>query len=233
MKREEGTHWLARDSFEPLIPMNYREASCRKDVANQMLAATQLQFDEIEAEVAEILDTLGNGHALYLSLGHRDRRTMNRSVFERLWISEDRVVGANLAPGYAHVAQDDLELRLARETKLIQQGAVSSLVSGNASAEAREYGYERPARVDKSGVSDEELEAWLALELGFSGAERPYGLLAQERTNPGAFRRQGSNEFLLVGVRGLEPPASASQTRRASQLRHTPSSMCKTRVILL
>lgn len=27
----------------------------------------------------------------------------------------------------------------------------------------------------------------------------------------------------LVGVRGLEPPASASQTRRASQLRHTPT----------
>lgn len=26
----------------------------------------------------------------------------------------------------------------------------------------------------------------------------------------------------LVGVRGLEPPASWSQTRRASQLRHTP-----------
>src|SRR6185312_7475379 len=28
--------------------------------------------------------------------------------------------------------------------------------------------------------------------------------------------------LMLVGVRGLEPPASASQTRRASQLRHTP-----------
>ena len=27
----------------------------------------------------------------------------------------------------------------------------------------------------------------------------------------------------LVGVRGLEPPTSASQTLRASRLRHTPS----------
>ena len=26
----------------------------------------------------------------------------------------------------------------------------------------------------------------------------------------------------MVGVRGLEPPASSSQTTRASQLRHTP-----------
>ena len=30
--------------------------------------------------------------------------------------------------------------------------------------------------------------------------------------------------YPLVGVRGLEPPASWSQTRRASQLRHTPAS---------
>ncbi len=32
----------------------------------------------------------------------------------------------------------------------------------------------------------------------------------------------GSNNKLNVGVRGLEPPTSASQTLRASQLRHTP-----------
>ena len=31
--------------------------------------------------------------------------------------------------------------------------------------------------------------------------------------------------FLLVGVRGFEPPTSASQTLRASQLRYTPLSM--------
>jgi hypothetical protein len=32
-----------------------------------------------------------------------------------------------------------------------------------------------------------------------------------------------AKEKLMVGVRGLEPPASCSQSRRASQLRHTPS----------
>ena len=35
--------------------------------------------------------------------------------------------------------------------------------------------------------------------------------------------------FLLVGVRGLEPPTSWSQTRRASQLRYTPIEMMKKR----
>ena len=32
----------------------------------------------------------------------------------------------------------------------------------------------------------------------------------------------GINKDLNVGVRGLEPPTSASQTLRANQLRHTP-----------
>ena len=32
----------------------------------------------------------------------------------------------------------------------------------------------------------------------------------------------GINKRLLVGVRGLEPPTSASQTLRASRLRYTP-----------
>ena len=32
----------------------------------------------------------------------------------------------------------------------------------------------------------------------------------------------GINKDLNVGVRGLEPPTSASQTLRASRLRHTP-----------
>ena len=32
----------------------------------------------------------------------------------------------------------------------------------------------------------------------------------------------GLNNNIMVGVRGLEPPTSRSQTARASQLRHTP-----------
>ena len=32
----------------------------------------------------------------------------------------------------------------------------------------------------------------------------------------------GSNKRLRVGVRGLEPPTSASQTLRANRLRYTP-----------
>ncbi len=33
----------------------------------------------------------------------------------------------------------------------------------------------------------------------------------------------GINIDLNIGVRGLEPPTSASQTLRANQLRHTPA----------
>jgi hypothetical protein len=130
---------------------------------------------------------------LYLSVGARERRSMNRSVFERLWITEEQVVGANLAPGYAHIAQDDLELRLAREARLILSGAAADRLAITGApatdAESEERTYQRQPSAIQPLLSDQELGEWLALELDFSTVERPSGPLPQERTNPSVFRR--------------------------------------------
>ena len=122
--------------------------------------------------------------------------------------------GANLAPGYAHVAQEDLELRLAREAKLIQSGTAAI---GKLPLPTDREGYERQLADPELSFSDEELEALLTQGLKFSAVERPNGPLGRERTNLGAFRRQGSNELLLVGMPGFEPGTSASRTLRANQ----------------
>jgi chromosome segregation ATPase len=53
--------------------------AAERQQARQILAATQMQFDEISAEIEDILDTLGNGYELYRSAGPAERRTMNRS----------------------------------------------------------------------------------------------------------------------------------------------------------
>src|SRR5262249_23636099 len=142
-----------------------------------------------------------NGYALYLSLGLRERRSLNRSVFERLWIRDDLLVGANLAPGYAHVVQDDLELRLAREARLIQRGAVPQLVADQPASHVDDHQYER-AGAAEPWATDEEWQAWMDEHLAFASVERPYGALPGERTNLDAFRRQGSSEVLLVVLRG-------------------------------
>jgi site-specific DNA recombinase len=213
-------HYAEAISIE-LLRSEQQRISAERRQATQVLAATQLQFEEVEAEVEEILGTLGNGHALYLSVGARERRSMNRSVFERLWITEEQVVGANLAPGYAHVAQDDLELRLAREARLVLSGAAADLLTAtehSADREREALTYERSAAVIEPTLSDRDLEDWLALELDFSAIERPSGLLPQERTNPSVFGRQGSNEILLVGMPGFEPGTSASRILTAGFL---------------
>jgi hypothetical protein len=67
-----------------------------------------------------VLDTLANARALYVSLGPTERRTLNQAVFERLWVTANAAVGANLAPCLSHLGQADLELQLKREAKLIQ-----------------------------------------------------------------------------------------------------------------
>ncbi|MDQ1460066.1 MAG: hypothetical protein QOI08_1550, partial [Actinomycetota bacterium] len=162
-----------------------------------LLTVTQLQFDEIEAEVDDILDTLDNGYTLYASVGPRQRRTMNRSVFERLWITHDCVVAANLMPGFAHVAQDDLGERLEQEQAIIRTDGIVGLGSAASPTYARAAGDDL--------MTDEDLDVWLARELDFATVERPYGPLAREETNPDAYRRQGSNDVLLVRPPGLEP----------------------------
>jgi len=196
-------HYSDAVSLELLQSEQQRIASERNQAA-QILGATQLQFDEIEAEVDDILNNLGNGYSLYRSLGQRDRRTMNRSVFERLWITEDGVLAANLTPGYAHVVQDDLGERLDHEAKAIQAGHVTVRPTlTNTKKNSRDTTtYHRATTTDAKPLTDQQLDDWLSRELVFSGTERPYGQLPAETRNPDAFRRQGSNEILMVELMG-------------------------------
>lgn len=101
----------------PLLRDEQRRIAAERQQAQKIVSVTQMQFDELTEEVHTILDTLGNGYELYRSAGPVERLTMKRSVFERLWITPTGIVGGNVAPGFAHAAQDDLELRLQREAR--------------------------------------------------------------------------------------------------------------------
>ena len=198
LEREEKkllqAHYAEAISLE-LLQSEQRRIATERQQAKNLLSVTQLQFDDIEAEVDDILGTLDNGHALYLSFGPRQRRTMNRSVFERLWITPGEVVAANLMPGFAHAAQDHLDERLADEEAIIRSAGLNNFGAGQTDISPV---YNRASSQDQAPMSDEELEAWLARELDFAPIERPFGQLSPEAANPGAFQRQGSNDVLLV-----------------------------------
>ena len=122
-----AAHYADAVSLDLLISEQKRIASDRAQ-AQQTLAMTQLQFADVEAEVDDILSNFGNGYAMYRGLGLRDRRTLNRAAFERLWTTESGIVAANMAAGYAHLVRTDLVERLSLETKAIQAGRITELL---------------------------------------------------------------------------------------------------------
>lgn len=194
-------HYAEAVSLE-LLQSEQRRIATERQQAKNLLSVSQLQFDGLEAEVDDVLGTLNDGHALYLSFGPRQRRTMNRSVFERLWITELTVVASNLMPGFAHVAQERLDERLTEEEAIIRTSGLTDSSNNHADPSRT---YTRASHDEQVLMTDDELETWLARELDFAPIERPFGLLAPEATNPSVFQRQGSNDVLLVRPPGLEP----------------------------
>ncbi|MCU1387843.1 MAG: recombinase family protein [Ilumatobacteraceae bacterium] len=195
----------------PLLQSEQRRIGKERASATRLLAVTQLQYEDIESEVESLIAEIGNGHRLYLEASSTQRRTMNRSVFERIWITKDGVVAANLSPGFAHIGQPDLDDILAGEFDVIARQ--HDVETGGAR-------YQR--RGPSTSVVDSALDALIASELGFSEMERPYGRLPAEMKNPVAFQRQGSNKVLLVGLTGFEPATPCPPDKCATKLRYSP-----------
>jgi hypothetical protein len=65
----------------------------------------QQHADDIEAELAEILERTKTPHATYLAGTPLERRILNQTFFKRILVGEDaQVLGVTLTPAYAAVA---------------------------------------------------------------------------------------------------------------------------------
>ncbi len=175
-----------------LLREEQRRIARERSQAAQHEAVASIQVDSLTKAVDEVVGTLADGHKLYMAADAPQRRTMNRAVFERIWVDPGSVLGCNLSPGFAHISQHNLDDLLALEAEAIQSGHID-VESGT---------YERA--LTDSSIGDQ-VEGWLAESLAFSPSERPFGPLPAETTNPAAFRRQGSNSVLLAARTGFEP----------------------------
>lgn len=143
-----------------------------------------------------------------------DRRSLNQAVFEAIYVEDDEIVGSDMTPAFQRLVTDSLPEDLRRERKQAQSGQIPTTVLKEGDEIAPGGGRTehthraRRAKWARSGV--------------YLGAERPWGRLAWEETNNGPRKAHGWDLTYLVGVKGLEPSTSRSQTARASQLRHTP-----------
>jgi hypothetical protein len=72
---------------------------------SDLLAKAQQHADDIEAELAEILDRTKTPHATYLAGTPLERRILNQTFFKRILVGEEaQILGVTLTPAYAALA---------------------------------------------------------------------------------------------------------------------------------
>jgi site-specific DNA recombinase len=135
------------------------------------------------------------------------RRQLNQSVFERIWLDEDEVVGSDLTPVYRRMLADDLESELAHDRARAERNhfkgrdlyAVPDHAPMPSTGDLRAP-QDLPRR-DRRHTTIAPLNRYLR-------AERPRGRLDWERKNPGPSKDRGSNNYFLVAGAGFEPATS-------------------------
>jgi hypothetical protein len=132
---------------------------------------------------------------------------MNNAIFAKLYLVEDGVGASDLASPYGVLLAQDLPERLEREATALREGRFAELLTSPASpaeGEPLEVG-RRSYRQWNRPADPEPIPGW-ALTIQPSKWERPAGWMPWEKENTDHFRRRCSNEPVLVGAEGLEPP---------------------------
>ncbi len=137
------------------------------------------------------------------------RRQLNQSVFEKIWLDEDEVVGSDLTPVYRRMLADDLESELAhdraRAKRNHHKGCDLYAVPDPAPTPPTDdlaAPQDLPRR-DRRHTTVAPLNRYLR-------AERPRGRLDWERKNPGPSKDRGSNNYFLVVLGSLNLNAQFS-----------------------
>jgi hypothetical protein len=144
-----------------------------------------------------VLNLLGQAQQHYLASPDQARRYLNQAVFERIYIDDDEVIGADLMPVLQRIMHEDLGRVLVAEQRTHQKHNVRT---GDL--------YLVPDRTGLSELATDEgrrLPAWSrreqAIRVGdFVGLERPRGRLPWEQKNLHPFKDTGSNVDILVAL---------------------------------
>lgn len=93
------------------------QAIISKNAANQALIFEKLDY---------LCRLLGDAERYYGNAPDVDRRDLNQSVFERIYIHDDEVVGTDMAVPFARLLSESLEIDLMRERKQVLSGDVGT-----------------------------------------------------------------------------------------------------------
>lgn len=99
--------------------------------AEREMKARCLSRDQLKASLDRALDLLDCAPEQYRRAVGNERRWMNQSVFQRLYISDDEIVDARLTDLFERLLAADLRNQLEEETTSVSTADVTALISGD------------------------------------------------------------------------------------------------------
>ncbi|MFJ4220711.1 recombinase family protein [Curtobacterium luteum] len=170
------------------------EATISKHSADQDLILEKLDY---------LFALLADASRYYANAPDTNRRDLNHSVFDRLYIDDDEVTGSDVTEPFRRLLSDSLELDLARDRKRMQTPVVRTNDLRN-----RQRSYDLPTEVGTGTTEKFVQTATDGVLVQYLALERPRGRFPWERKNLGPLKDRGSNDYFLVAGAGFEPTTS-------------------------
>ena len=176
--------------------------------ARSVIDKLSVELDGITRSLDEALLLVEDPQRLYEAMPDGLKLLLTQAVFEKLWIVDEGVAGADLTSAFGELLT--MEARIA----------------WNEQHEEEPDTYHR-TETSLTGPLTDLGTSWARLQ-----AERPYGPLPvdgledpqgqNERTLAPGEGDKGSNVLHLVGLAGFEPATSGTQSQHAPKLRYSP-----------
>ena len=217
---------LLQAYYADAIPLDHLKVEQTRIAAERATAEAEIQKHTTSRElVVEKLDQLctllADAQGYYLAAPAKLRRQLNQSMFERLYVYDDEIVGSDLSAPYQRLLSDSLETDLSSERHRVQTTHVRTGVlhlvprSDESAHRGQESGAKDLVSRARRGAPRDRMRAFLKVE-------RPRGGLPWETKNPGPIKVRGSNEYFLVAGAGFEPTTSGNRVGSTSTFRCMP-----------
>jgi cell pole-organizing protein PopZ len=189
----------------PLDALKAEQARVQRELgqAKALIGQYQQDYQALEAALDHALLLCRSGALAYEHAEPEVRRQLIQAAFDKLWVVDTEIAGADLKSGFVTLLDDELVAVLEHKTATRDGKQANEQVEG----QDEDTTYYRQAEsfsldatdLELTGIPAVEEDLWLSIE-------RPSGRLPWEAKDPTAVCGvRGSNVHGLVGRQGLEP----------------------------
>src|SRR5579875_2706832 len=206
----------------PLNALKAEQARVQRELgqAKALIGQYQQDYQALEAALDHALLLCRNGALAYEQAEPEVKRQLIQAAFDKLWVVDTEIAGADLKSGFVTLLDEELTAELERAAQE-RRGETAPEVADGLGKGTTYYRRDRSLSLDVAdleltGIPAAEEDLWLSIE-------RPSGRLPGEAKDPTAVCGvRGSNVHGLVELRGFEPLTPSMPWRCATSCATAP-----------